>query len=263
MADASNRRALLLYRDTIIRTLAVDSPLLTALGTDLVGASANGRVFGLRRLAPADPSASRRRDTLALLSWQPARTDTVARFRATEMQTVASGTPPNQALRTSTAIMASPEQAIVFATGDVAVARQDPYRVDWHFADGRVRRGQPIELSAPRIDEAEKLSWKRRYEEWAGRALPFELDRFPWAEFVPPFRQGALTALPDGMLAIAREPWSGSADGMHDIVDRNGARIGTLRLTPGSRIVGTGRGVVYVVSRNDDGIERLSRHAWL
>lgn len=262
MADASNRRALVLFRDAVVRTLAVDDPMLTVVGTDIVGATANGRVFALRRLPPTDFSAPRSRNPVALLRWEAARTDTVARLRGIEMQTVASGAPPNQTMRTSTSIMSSPEQAVVFPTGDVAVALQDPYRVDWYLANGQVRRGQPIERTAPRIDDAEKVAWKRRYEEWAGRALPFSLEQFPWAEFVPPFRQGALTALPDGMLLLAREPWSGGPDGLHDIVDRSGARVGTMRLSPGSRVVGTGRGSVFVVSRTDDGIERLSRHPW-
>lgn len=262
MADASNRRALILYRDAVLRTLAVDEPLLTAVGTNLIGASADGRIFGLRSLPSTDLSAPRRRAPVALIAWQSATADTIARFRATELQSVSVGAPPNQTVRTSTALMASSEQASVFPTGDVAVALQDPYRVDWYFANGQVRRGQPIERTAPRVDQAEKLAWKRRYEEWAGRPLPFELERFPWAEFVPPFRQGALTALPDGMLALAREPWSGGPDGLHDIVDRSGARIGTMRLAPGSRIVGTGQGSLFVVTRTDDGTERISRHVW-
>src|SRR5690606_20945664 len=132
----SNRRALLLFRDAVISTLAVDDPMLRAVGTDLIGATARGRIFALRRLPLTDFSAPRRRNAVALLGWEAARADTVARLRGIEMQTIALGAPPNQTIRSSTSLMASPEQAVVFPTGDVAVALQDPYRVDWYLSNG-------------------------------------------------------------------------------------------------------------------------------
>jgi hypothetical protein len=264
MGDASNRRALILVRDAVAVTLAADDPLLATLGTDLVGADTADRVFGLRALPPANLAATPRRDPVALLSYsrRSGAVDTIVVLRGMEMHTRAVGTPPTQRFMTSTAIMSSPEQAAVFAGGEVAVALQDPYRVDWYATDEGVRRGSPIERTAPPLDEAEKLAWKRRQEEWSGRPLTFALDRFPWATTVPPFRQGALTPLPDGRLLIAREPWSGRAANVFDVADSTGARVGTLTLPPGSRLIGTGRGVVFVASTDSDGIERLSRHPW-
>lgn len=264
MADASNRRALVLLRDRIVATLAPDDPLLEALGTELVGADNADRLIGLRRLPPTDIETTPRRDMIALVAVarMTMQADTIAILRGVELHTQATGAPSQQSFRTSNAIMSVPEQAAVFPRGDVAVALQDPYRVDWYTADRRARRGAAIERVTAPIDEAEKLAWKRRQEEWSGRPLTFALDRFPWAAVVPPFQHGALTAMPDGSLLIAREPWSGSSANAHDLIDRTGVRVGTLELPAGSRVVGTGRGVVFVAAPDDDGIEHLHRHPW-
>lgn len=264
MADGSNRRALILHRDRVVATLATDDILLTVVGTDLVGADSRGNLVGLRRLSPADFAATPRRDPVALVSFnrRTMKADTIALLRAVEVHTKAAGLPPRQTLTTSTAIMSSPEQAAVFADGEIAVALQDPYRVEWHSVDGKVRQAAPIERVALPVDDAEKLAWKRRQEEWSGRPLDFSLDRFPWAATVPPFRQGALTTLSDGTLLVAREPWSGNPANVYDVVDRTGNRVGTLQLPARSRVVGSGRSSVFVAVADDDGIESLHRHAW-
>jgi hypothetical protein len=190
------------------------------------------------------------------------RADTLVTIRDAELRTQADGAPGSGAFRTTSVLLSSPEQAAVFPDGTVAVALQEPYRVDWHAADGTVRRGAAIERTAPPLNEGEKQAWKERAEAASGGPLAFPLDRFPWAEFVPPFRAGGLTTLPNGDLLVAREPWSGSNGEEFDIIDRRGMRTGTLRLRAGERVVGTGRRDVYIAVADDDGIERLRRHPW-
>lgn len=264
MADGSNRRALLLFRDQVVATIPSDDPLIKVLGTDLIGADTVGRLCGLRSLPPKDFAATPRRDLIAVLCLNRAtlQVDTLAMVRAVELHTQAIGTPPQQSFRTSTALMSSPEQAAVFPGGDLAVALQEPYRVDRYTASGAVRRGAPIERVPPPINDAEKVAWKKRYEDWSGKPAPAVFDRMPWAAVVPPFQQGGLSALPDGNLLVAREPWSGDSGNTFDVVDATGLRIGMLRLPAGSRVVGTGRGAVFVSVTDGDGIQRLHRHPW-
>lgn len=264
MADASNRRFLILYRDRILSTLAPDDPLVSALGTNLIGADASSRLVGIRVFASADVTKERRRNGRAIVSIdrRSLNVDTIARIRDTELSFQAVGPPDQGMFRTATVIMSSPEQAAVFADGQVAIALQEPYRVEWHGPDGRVLRGAPIERIAPPVDDAEREAWKKRYEALSGEPWTFPDDRFPWAEFVPPISQGALTALPDGNLLVAREPWSGGPGHNYDVIDRRGIRSGTLQLGASGRVVGAGRGVIYVASIDVDGIEHLQRHAW-
>lgn len=264
MADMSNRRMLLLHRDRIIATLAPDHALVAAAGTRLLGADAAGRLFGSHVIVPADFNAPRRRNGIAVVAVHRGtlRADTLVTIRDAELQTRAVGAPEARTVQTMSVLLSSPEQAAVFPDGAVAVALQEPYRVEWHSPDGTVKRGAAIERTAPPLNEAEKQAWKQRAEAASGGPLPFPLDRVPWAEFVPPFRAGGLTTLPDGDLLVAREPWSGSNGVEYDIIDRRGTRTGTVRLRAGERVVGSGSRDLYVAVTDDDGIERLRRHPW-
>ncbi len=264
MADASNRRFLTLYGDRILSTLAPDDPLVSALGTNLIGGDALSRLLGIRVFASADVTKERRRNGRAVVSIdrESLKVDTIARIRDTELSFQSVGPPDQGMFRTATVIMSSPEQAAVFPDGQVAIALQGPYRVEWHQPDGRVLRGAPIERIAPPVDDAEREAWKKRYEAFSGEPWTFPDDRFPWAEFVPPFSQQALTALPDGNLLVAREPWSGGKGNNYDVIDRRGIRIGTLHLGVSGRVIGAGHGVIYVASIDADGIEHLQRYAW-
>lgn len=264
MADVSNRRALVLHRDRVVATLAPDHAVIVALGTGIVGADTLGRLLGLQRLPPADFAAPRRRDPVAVvaLDRRSMKADTIALIRAVELHTTATGAPPQQSIRTSTALMSSPEQAVMFPDGVVAIALQAPYRIEWHAPDGVVRRGAAIRRAGVPIDEVEKLAWRQRYEEWSGRPLDAPLERFSWAATVPPYRQGALTALPDGTLLVAREPWSGDSGNVYDVVDRAGGLVGTLQLPSSRRVVGSGRASVFIAAADENGIERLHQHPW-
>ena len=264
MADGSNDRFLILHHDRILSTLAPDDPLVSALGTNLIGGDASSRLLGIKVVASADVTKERRRNGRVVISIdrRSLNVDTIAHIRNTEMSFQSVGPTGQGMIRVATVIMSSPEQAAVFPDGQVAIALQEPYRVEWHGPDGRVLRGAPIEQKAPPVNEAEREAWKQRYEAFAGEPWTFPDDRFPWAEFVPPFSQGALTALPDGNLLVAREPWSGGTGNNYDVIDRRGIRVGTLQLGASGRVVGAGHGVIYVASIDADGIEHLQRYAW-
>ncbi len=264
MADASNRRYLILRSDRIVSTLGPDDPLVAALGTRLVGADALGHLVATRVIAAAPSGEARRRNARAIISIdrRTLGVDTITEIRDVELRTRAVGPPERGVFQTSTVVLSSPEQAAVFPDGAIAIALQEPYRVEWHLRDGAAPRAAPIETTAPPLDEAEVAWWKKRYEESSGSPWTFPADRFPFADFVPPFRVDALTALPDGSLLIAREPWSGSDGNEYDVVDRRGVRTGTLRLAKGARVVGSGDGAIYVAGIDADGIERLRRHPW-
>ena len=84
----------------------------------------------------------------------------------------------------------------------------------------------------------------------------------PWADVIPPYRFDALHRLPNGDLLVMKAEWSGSHGNEYELYDRRGIRTAVLRLPSNERITGFGPSCVYVVTVDDDGIERLRKHPW-
>jgi hypothetical protein len=158
----------------------------------------------------------------------------------------------------------------MFPDGWVAVARFNPYRVDWcPPAQTSCTPGPVIEERRPYTDEE-----KRAFLEMYGskRALPTtDLSRVSgWPPTVPPFVQRntkanpmhPLRSMPDGRLLIERVESLGSPANSYDIVDRRGVLVGTMKLAANDRVVGFGTGSIYTTVTDSDDIERLRRHPW-
>jgi hypothetical protein len=148
----------------------------------------------------------------------------------------------------------TPEEALLFRDGWLAVARFAPYRVDWRTPEGRWLPGRALAADPVPLTAREKDAYVRR-NSWAGRATE-------WPKVVPPFESGALLPTPEGWLLIARVPTADHPEQRYDVIDRAGMLRAHLILTPSQRIVGFGRAVVYVVAEDSDGIQRLARHPW-
>ncbi|MBK7907141.1 MAG: hypothetical protein IPJ78_11340 [Gemmatimonadetes bacterium] len=260
MADASNRRLLFLHGDRIVRVTPVNDSAFALLGSALLGADARGRVLAKRQVAAPGITAPRMRNGAAFvrLDRRTMTIDTIAVGKGMEVEVSPVGPPERKSYRTMTVVLAVEDPALLFADGWIAVGRQEPYRIDWYPPTGAPRLGAPIEGDPPRVTDAEQADWRRRAEEFSGKPLPPAFATFPFAESVPPFF-GDLFALPDGRVLVARHPWIGSRGTELDVVDRRGARVGRLRLPANERVVGSGRAALYVVARDEDGIERLSR----
>ena len=146
------------------------------------------------------------------------------------------------------------EQPLLFADGWVAVARHDPYRVDWRSPDGRWTRGAPIPHREVRFTREEREAFIAR-RRCCGNATE-------WPDFAPPFELFALTAAPDGSLLVRRFQSAAEEDVPYDVIERTGRLRGTLRLPKDQHILGFGARSVYVVVTDDDGIQRVARHPW-
>jgi len=164
----------------------------------------------------------------------------------------------------------APDQVAVFPDGWIAIARANPYRVDWCPLGQRCSVGPVLLASLPRMTDREKQAYLQvaaKTHGWPPTSDVSETSR--WPRVVPPFVErpsrvdtGALFPMPDGSLLIERLP---SADAMwmrYDIVPRSGIVAGQVRLPLGEQIVGFGRASVYVVATDADGLQRLRRHPW-
>jgi hypothetical protein len=148
------------------------------------------------------------------------------------------------------------EHAELFPDGWLAAARLEPYRVDWRSPDGQWIRGAPLPFRAVPMTDREKRAYAER-NSWA-------TDATDWPEVLPPFDRTPppLLTAPDGLLLIHRLPTADQRDTRYDVVDRHGVLLGQLVMAPNQRLLGFGARSVYVITIDDDGIQRLSRHAW-
>lgn len=165
-----------------------------------------------------------------------------------------------------TRMMAPPisDQAVSFTDGWIAVARLDPYRVDWIDPAGAMHRGTTIAGGSTVLDLKEKRHYLAGLAAKDGKPAGEPGDIVNWLPALPPF-WGYTTALfpaPDGRLLIERVPTAMQPAPHYDVVDRQGALRGTLTLKAGERILGFGTRSVYVATADDDGIETLRRHPW-
>jgi hypothetical protein len=151
--------------------------------------------------------------------------------------------------------LAVSDAAMLFPDGWVAVARVQPYRVEWWSPDGRWIRGGLLPFTAVRVNEREQAAYAER-NSWARGATQ-------WPDVLPPFDGlTELVASPEGLLLVPRLPTASRPETRYDVVDRSGTLRGEIVLAPNQRIAGFGRRSVYVMETDDDGIQRVQRHAW-
>lgn len=258
MPDWGSQRWLLLADARVVATVPPETPAIKIARVMALGADGHGRVLswkfalatGGRPFAPAD--------SLFLIRVERAtgRADTIGRLRSLYERGKLFGGGREVAVPP----MAVGDQALLFADGWVAIARLDPYRVDWRAADGRIARGAPLPFSATKVDEREKRAYLDRLTKKWGQAPQYADD--VWPADLPPFESDALLPAPDGKLLIRRVPTASQPNPRYDLVDRRGALTGQITLPEGQHIVGFGAKSVYVAVTDDDGIQRLRRHPW-
>jgi len=213
-------------------------------------------------------------DSVAIERWTPsaAARDTVAYLpHALDPRAeIVQGMVVVPGRRGITPFATSPQWAVAL-DGRVAVVHVDPYRVDVIDPLGELTRGPEIAYEPIRVSNAHKLRWR---EEREGRtAITFVTpDRQSttrmvtrpavepdWPRHLPPFLSDAVHFASDGMLWIQRTTEAG-APPTFDIVDRAGRVVAQMTLPHGRRLVGFGRGTVYLVRKDEVDLEYLERY---
>jgi hypothetical protein len=155
------------------------------------------------------------------------------------------------------------EQAYLFPDGWIAVARLDPYRVEWRAPDGSLVRGESLPFrEVPVDDRLKRAALDREAQE---RAIPRRSVQgmVGWPRILPAFLSNALQRTPDGLLLVLRSPdGSPLSPVRYDAVGRNGRLSGIIVLSAGQRIVGVGRNSIFVASQGAVGLETLRRHPY-
>lgn len=206
--------------------------------------------------------------------------DTVASFKLQERRQTTTGGPNNQNVSVSP-IPLSPEDAWGIAgDGSIVLARSGDYHVEWISPNGSMTRGAPIPWDPERIGTAEKeefvaaqgrngggISVSVGINNGAvqtnlargGAGGAREIDQYEWPDRKPAFYGGRLSIDTDDRVWVRRHVDAG-APSTYDVFDRSGARVATVALEHGKRIVGFGQGVVYVVAFDQFDLNYLERY---
>lgn len=260
--DNNNRKWYLLDGDRFLAT--PDAWRNTALqwngalsGISSTGAALDGRAHGAPIRLPF-PLMPRLRDSVAFVRLNPnAARDTIGYGRlhanGAAVKRDKSGLPHNALHPLNTA-----DQAWLFPDGTIAIARVEPYRVEWREANGRVVNNAPVIGTAQQVTTPIK-QWVMRHNLLDVNGDPiFTVQDYPtWPRTVPAFTNFALVAGTDGRLYIRRTQVSDQA--MVDVFDRQRGRIASVTLPPRSRLVAVGTRGWYLAQTNDDEEELLVR----
>ena len=164
------------------------------------------------------------------------------------------------------------EQWAVNQDGRVAVVSVKPYRVTFFNPDRTVISGPVIDEEQVPLTGAHRQAWVeeaakpvRALASYNGgprtwtlvRRRPEDIRVSSWPRFLPPFLPDAVTYAPDGMLWVRRTTPDPST-ATFDIIDQRGKRVGRIALPQGQRLLAHGRGGVYLVREDEDGLQYLS-----
>ena len=265
LPDSRNSRWLLLSGASIATTIGPESPAIKGgarlpLGADEQGNVILTRPMGGATTAPAQ--ATPRLDSVRLVRIARAtgRADTLAVLKARAATIKVQGPANNP---TSVEVMVNPlatgELAALFPDGWIAIARLDPYRVDWIAPDGKQVRGSALPFERVRLDLDEQRAFVERQAARTGRPPRDPASFAGWPEIVPPFLTESLLRAADGRLWIRRTPTAAQPNPPYDVVDRRGVLVGRVSSGKDVDIIGFGRGVVYTVLTDDDGIQHVQR----
>lgn len=205
---------------------------------------------------------SDRPDTMYVIraSRSVARTDTVDRLLVVPTTRKVANLNGSQTTRCMPPVLPLNDDVVGFSDGWLAIARQSPYRVDWRDARGALHAGRPLSTDFPPVTERDRKAIADSFPSRPGRMPDFDFDRFPTR--APAFQEGALVPTPDGRLIIRRTLLASDPESRYDLVDRNSALVGTLRMPRNQRVAGFGRSAIYVVTTDSDGLQRITRHPW-
>lgn len=166
---------------------------------------------------------------------------------------------------------ASVDQWAVAPDGRVAIVTVEPYRVSIHPVQGTPLVGPELAYRPFPVTQADREAWREEKQQLvpslsygpngsvsSSRVRPRFTEPEAWPDVLPPFGSNALRFAPDGILWIQRAT-PAKAPALFDLVDRSARVSARVELPESRRLVGFGRGVVYLVRVDDDGLEYLER----
>jgi hypothetical protein len=284
LQDPLNRRFLVIGPDGKPGAFAdLPKPPTTGQGpgmmlsvTNMQGADARGRIY-----FPGSPfsfETGTQLDSVPIYRWDrtTSKLDTVAFYKLPPGNASMNRSGGNFAVRIGGSKVFTPAEAWA-VTGDGRIARLTPapYRVVWYDAPGRSAMG-PVQPWTPiKVGEAEKEQVREARKRNrpmtisigpgggapppGARSPQIGVDEPEFEETMPPFGTGGVIGTPDGEVWVLRNRPASEKSPVYDVFDRTGALAKQVTLAPNSRIVGFGKGTVYVAKSDEDDLQYLQR----
>lgn len=276
--DPGNRRYLVVHPDgkpgrffdplpTVSQT---GKAMLAVIGFTPVITDGLGRFYSREAgLLESGPTLVRA-ESLAVERWdrRSGKLDTIAFHRNVRPGSIAMGL-GRENIAFTTGI-----QWAVARDGQVALVYPGDYHVEFISPAGKRVVGLPIPFERVRVSEGHKQQWREGQRPLCGNrsiAMPGPngrsvnivprptLEPTEWPEYLPPFLPGAAVFAPDGTLWIRR---TGAADAspVYDLIDGKGQVVRRVNLPKRARLLGFGRGTLYLVRVDDDDLQYLQRY---
>jgi len=244
------------------------------------GVDGQGRIYSR---AMGGMGASRLPDSAAVLRIDRATrsAEPVASFKLADRTQTTSGEANNRQVAIRNVPLSAEDAWGVAPDGTLVLARAGNYHVEWVAPDGSVTRGPAVPFEGVRIGTAEKEEWladqgrsgggiqvgveimngsaQMSFQRGGGNSPPNEMDRYSWPDRKPPFYGGRIPVDGAGRAWVRRHVAAG-APSTYDLFDRHGARVGTVTLDAGRRIVGFGASSVYAVAFDELDLNHLERY---
>jgi hypothetical protein len=244
-------------------------------GLDMRNADTQGRIYF--QGAPFSMATGTQLDSVPVLRWTRSnnRIDTVGYFKLPASSSSMTRTGGGVNIQMGSGKVFAPADGWA-ASGDGRVARVTPapYRVIWYDGSGRMNQG-PVQAYTPiRVGEPEKQVIREQRKKQrpmlitmggpgGGGGAPPPNVQAPEPEFeetMPPFDRSGVLATPDGEVWVLRNRPASEKNPTYDVFDRAGARVKKIALEPNSRVVGFGKGTVYVAKSDEDDLQYLQRY---
>lgn len=243
------------------------------------GVDRAGRIYFEVPAWAAGPNAPRTDSvTVARLDIRADRLEPVARILGSR------ALPPGPRMRPSIPFVSFAPEDVWQVTPDgvLGIVRSKDYHIEW-LGNGPARAGRPVPFKAERVTRADKIEQARRFTANAsmgGRgsganapsaasptpasmltdsSLNEMADHDAFAETLPPFAARVPRISPEGVMWVERAQHGGEP-ARFDLFDQTGDRIGRVMLPAGRRLLGLGRGTLYLVATDESGIERVERY---
>jgi len=239
------------------------------------GVDSQGRIYFRSMMRNPDGS---RADSGAVIRWDRSteKMDTVGKIKLGEVKVQSSGGSNSRSVSMSP-IPYSPEDAWAVAPdGRLAIARAADYHLEWRPAGGAATvRGPAVSWKPVPVRDAEKREYAAEMRNGisvsvsmengkmstrmgrGGRAADDRIPDLEWPASKPAFR--AVRVAPDGNAWVERSV-PANAPREYDVFGPDGKVRGKVILPAGRRLVGFGKGVVYLRETTEEELQYLERY---
>ncbi len=242
-----------------------------------IRADARGRLF--LQGTPFSVQTGTQLDSVPVLRWDRSspKLDTVAYFKlpagsASLNRSGAGGGNVSVRFGGGQKVFAPAEAWAVTGDGRIARVMPAPYRVVWYDGAARVTAG-PVQPYTPiKVGEAEKEQVRELRKKQKPVVITFgggggggpppqvTLPDPEFEETMPAFSSNGVLGTPDGEVWVLRSRPASDKIPTYDVFDRSGALVKKVALEPNSRVVGFGKGTVYVAWSDEDDLQHLQRY---